>query len=41
LVIVPGVHILVVLETSTALNGSWNLPKTKEQVSGGFVLSIN
>ena len=31
LVIVPGVaHILVVLETNTVLNGSWNLPKTKE-----------
>src|SRR4030095_10861516 len=41
LVIVPGVHILVVLETNTVLNGLWNLPKTKKQVTGGFVLSIN
>jgi pimeloyl-ACP methyl ester carboxylesterase len=32
---------LVVLETNTVLNGWWILPKTKGQVTGGFVLSIN
>jgi len=40
-VIVPGVHILVVLETNTVLNGSWNLIQTKGLVIGGFLLSIN
>jgi len=37
----PGVHILVVLETNTVLNGLWNFPKTKKQVIGDFVISIN
>ena len=42
LVIVPGVvHILVVSETNTVLNGSLNLSKTKEQVTGGFVSAIH
>jgi hypothetical protein len=40
-VIVPGVHILVVSETNTVLNGLWNLAKTKGQVIDGFAISIN